>query len=78
MVTPQAFQEAFLEMPTLTVEELHDVAMARKSTAGGMDGWAWNEVKALSLSWFAGLALVLRQIESAGKWLRVSLMPILL
>ena len=23
---------------------------------------------ALSLSWFVGLALVLRQIETAGKW----------
>ena len=34
---------------------------------GGVDGWAWNEVKALSLSWF-GLAPVLRQSESAGNW----------
>ena len=25
----------------------------------GLDGWAWNEIKALSLSWFVGLALVL-------------------
>ena len=49
-------------------EELYDVAMAKKSTAGGLDGWAWNEVKALSLSWFVGLALVLRQIEVAGRW----------
>ena len=42
--------------------------MAKKSTAAGLDGWAWNEIKALSLSWFVGLALVLRQIEAAGKW----------
>ena len=57
VVTPQAFldivgnhlhQEAFLEMPVLTSEELHDAAMAKKSTAGGLDGWAWNEVQALS------------------------------
>ena len=41
--------------------------MAKKSTAGGLYGWAWNEIKALSLSWFVGLALVLRQIEAAGK-----------
>ena len=77
MVSPQAFldfvghhllQEAFLEMPVLTGEELHDAGMAKKSTAGGKDGWAWSEVKALSLSWFVGLAQVLRQIESAGKW----------
>ena len=29
-----------------------------------------NEIKALSLSWFVGLALVLRQIEVAGRWLQ--------
>ena len=33
-----------------------------------MDGWAWNEIKALSLSWFVGLSLVLRQIETLGQW----------
>ena len=42
--------------------------MAKKSTAAGLDGWAWNEIKALSLSWFVGLALVLRQVEAAGQW----------
>ena len=35
---------------------------------GGLDGWAWNEIKALSFFWFIGLALVLRQIEAAGRW----------
>ena len=30
--------------------------------------WAWNEIKALSLSSFVGLALVFRQIEAAGQW----------
>ena len=52
----------------LTGEELYEAAMAKKSTAAGLDGWAWNEIKALSLSWFVGLALVLRQIEAAGQW----------
>ena len=42
--------------------------MAKKSTAAGWDGWAWNEIKAFSLSWFVGLALVLRQVEAAGQW----------
>ena len=77
VVTPQAFldfvrnrlpQETLLDLPILTGEELYDVAMAKKSTAGGLDGWAWNEIKALSLSWFVGLALVLRPIEAAGTW----------
>ena len=82
-VTPQAFldfvgnhlsQQAFSEMPVLTGEELPDAAMAKKSTAGGLDGWAWNEVKALSLSWFVGLGLVLPQIETAVKWPRFALL----
>ena len=40
----------------------------KKPTAAGLDGWAWNEIEALSLSWFVGLALVLRQVEAAGQW----------
>ena len=76
VVTSQAFldfvgdhlpQEAFVDLPILTGEELYEVAMVKKSTAGGLDGWAWNEIQALSLSWFVGLALVLRQIEAAGR-----------
>ena len=54
--------------PMLTGEELYEAAMAKKSTAAGLDGWAWNEIKALSLSWFVGLAVVLRQVEAAGQW----------
>ena len=86
VVTPQAFldfvgdhlpQEALLDLPILTGEELYEVALAKKSTAGGLDGWAWNEIKALSLSWFVGLALVLRQIEAAGQWPQGLLMRIL-
>ena len=77
VVTVQAFldfvgdhipQEPFLDLPMLTGEELFVAAMAKKSTAAGLDGWAWNEIKALSLSWFVGLALVLRQVEAAGQW----------
>ena len=51
-----------------TGEEVYEAAMAKKSTAAGLDGWAWNEIKALSLSWFVGLAFVLRQVEAAGQW----------
>ena len=60
-------QEPFLELPILTGEELYEAAMAKKSTAAGLDGWAWK-IKALSLSWFVGLAFVLRQIETLGQW----------
>ena len=57
-----------MELPILTGEELYDAAMAKKSTAAGLDGWAWNEIKAFSLSRFVGFALVLRQVETTGQW----------
>ena len=77
IVTVQAFlefvgdhlpQKPLLELPILTGQELYEAVMAKKSTAAGLDGWAWNEIKALSLSWFVGLALGLRQVETAGQW----------
>ena len=49
-------QQAVLDLPVLTGKELHYAAMAKKSTAGRVDGWAWNEVRALSPSWFVRLA----------------------
>ena len=52
--------------------------MQKKSTAGGLDGWAWNEIKALSLPWFSGLAILLEFVESTGIWPQVCLMLILL
>ena len=63
VVTVQAFldfvgdrlpEEPFLDLPMLTREELYEAAMAKKSIAAGLDGWAWSEIKALSLSWFVG------------------------
>ena len=33
-------------------------------------GRAWNEVKALSLPWFSGLAILLELVESTGVWLQ--------
>ena len=40
----------------------------KKATAGGLDGWAWNEIKALPLLWFSGLAILLELVESTGTW----------
>ena len=61
-------QENFLDLPRITGRDLQEVARAKKATAGGLDGWAWNEVKALSLPWFSGLALLLELVESTGTW----------
>ena len=44
------------------------MARAKKSTAGGLDGWAWNEIKALPLPWLSGLAILLELIETTGVW----------
>ena len=61
-------QEAVLDMPILTGDDVHEAALQNKPTACELDGWAWSEIKALSLFWFAGLASVLRQKEAAGQW----------
>ena len=48
-----------MDLPRITGRDLQDVARVEKSTAGGLDGWAWNEIKALPLPWFLGLAVLL-------------------
>ena len=61
-------QESQLDLPRIAGRDLQEVAGAKKSTAGGLDGWAWNEVKALSLTQFSGLAILLELVESTGVW----------
>ena len=34
-------------LPRITGRDLQEVARAEKSAAGGLDGWAWNQIKAL-------------------------------
>ena len=36
-------------LPPLTGDVLVDVVRKKKSTAGGLDGWGWKELKALPL-----------------------------
>ena len=40
----------------------------KTSALGGLDGWAWNEVKALPLLWFSGLAIILKMVDHTGVW----------
>ena len=61
-------QEPYLDLPGITGRDLQEVARARKSTAGGLDGWAWNEIKELPLPWFSGLAILLDLVETTGTW----------
>ena len=77
VVTPDQFldfvghllpQEHHLDFPRITGRDLQEVARAKKSSAGGLDGWAWNEMKALPLPWFSGLAILLELVETTGIW----------
>ena len=45
-----------------------DVVRKKKSTAGGLDGWGWKELKTLPPPWFDGLARILRLVEETGVW----------
>ena len=61
-------QAPVIDMPVLTGEDLHSTVLAKKSTSGRLDGWGWNELKALPLSWCVGLAWILRLVEDFGVW----------
>ena len=77
VVTPDQFlefvghllpQERYPDLPRIKGRDLQEVARAKKSAAGGLDGWAWNEIKALPLPWFSGLAILLELVETTGTW----------
>ena len=55
-------------LPRLTGDVLAEVVQKKKSTAGGLDGWGWKELKALPSPWFDGLARILRLVEETGVW----------
>ena len=61
-------QEPILDLPRITGQDLLEVAPAKKSTAGGLDGWAWNEILFLPLAWFSGLAILLNMVETSAVW----------
>ena len=72
VVTPDQFlgfgghllpEEPYLELPRISGRDLQEVARVKKSTAGGLDGLAWNEIKALPLPWFSGLAILLELVR---------------
>ena len=46
---------------------MQEVARAKKSTAGGLDGWAWNEIKALPLP-CSPVWLFCLSWETTGVW----------
>ena len=61
-------QEPQLDLPRITGRDLQEVARAKNSTAGGLDGWAWTEIKALLVPWFSSLAILLELVETSGVW----------
>ena len=69
-------QEPVFGLPGITGRDLQEVARVKRSTAGGPDSWAWNEV--LAMPWFSGWAILLELVESTGVWSLVYWMPTLL
>ena len=68
---PVVTVEQFLKfVDLLGGQDLFEVAKGERSTAGGLDGWAWNEVKALPPVCFSGLAVLLSTVEPTGVWPR--------
>ena len=61
-------QAPTLDLPELTGDDLHSAVLSEKATSGGLDGWTWHELKALPLSWYVGLALILREVENSAAW----------
>ena len=57
-----------LQLPVLPGEDLHAIALAMKAASGGLDGWGWNELKALPCRGFVGSAWILRLFEDTGTW----------
>ena len=47
---------------------LCDAVAGKCASAGSLDGWNWTEFQALPVSWFDGLAAILRLVEESGVW----------
>ena len=68
-VDPFLPQEPVLDLPRISYfAGSFRVGKAKKSTAGGLDGWAWNEIKSLPLVWFSGLASLHNMVETNAVW----------
>ena len=60
-----------MDLPRISGADLQEVARVKKSTAGRLDGWAWNEIKALPLPWLSGLLSFWRWLKTLASGLRV-------
>ena len=58
-----------VELPILDGEDLHSVVFFKKATCGGLDGWGWNGLIVLPISWYVGPVWVLRTVEDTGQWI---------
>ena len=57
-----------VHLPRLTGQMLADVVHRKSTSAGGLDGWGWRELKVLPVSWFDELARTLAKVEDLGFW----------
>ena len=65
-VGPYLSQEAELHLPPISGGIFRRLLGPRNPLLVVLNGWAWNFLKALSLSWFAVLAILLNFVESTG------------
>ena len=61
-------KKPFWTRPSSRVRPSKMLLFGKKKLSWVWDGWAWNDIKAFSSSWFVGLAVVLRRVETAGWW----------
>ena len=57
-----------VDFPPLLGSDLYYVVQHKQASAGGLDGWGWQDVKAFPESWFDWLAVVLSGVELDGGW----------
>ena len=57
-----------VDLPRLIGQMLYDVVHRKGATAGSLDGWGWQELKVLPVSWFDQLARILTLVEDRGVW----------
>ena len=57
-----------VDFPRLLGSYLYFVVQHTQASAGGLDGWGWQDLKAFPDSWFDWLAVVLSRVELDGVW----------
>ena len=58
-----------VQLPVISGDMLYEVVKKEEVITGVLDGWGWKDLKVFFLSWFEGLADILRLVDEDGRWL---------